>query len=129
MIVSLFSVELGTTMMAPPIASMCADRQLTSFTSPDDAAHFDGLADLERPLHQEHEAGEEVAERFLQRQADDDRRDAEGRERALDLPSPDERVDHRQADRDEQQAQQVAQQSGNLALPAARAAPIRTPRC
>ena len=34
-IVSLFSVELGTTWIAPPKASMCADRQLTSFTSPD----------------------------------------------------------------------------------------------
>ena len=34
MIVSLFSVELGTTMIEPPIASICAERQLTSFTSP-----------------------------------------------------------------------------------------------
>ncbi len=34
-IVSLFSVELGTTWIAPPKASMCADRQLTSFTSPE----------------------------------------------------------------------------------------------
>ena len=69
------------------------------------AANFDRLADLERTLHQEHEARKEVAQRLLQRQPDDDRRDAEGREGALDLPSPDERVDHRQADGDEQQPQ------------------------
>ena len=118
-IVSLFSVELGTTWMAPPRASMCADRQLTSFTYPRHVAHLDRLAHLERALHQEHEAGEQVAQGFLQREADDDRCDAEGREGALDLPPPDEGIDHREADRDEQQAQQVAQQRGDLALPAA----------
>ena len=43
--------------------------------------------------------------------------------------APDERVDHRQADGDEQQPDQVAQQSGNLATASSRAAPTRTPRC
>ena len=33
--VSLFNVEFGTTCIMPPSASMCADRQLISFTLPD----------------------------------------------------------------------------------------------
>ena len=51
-----------------------------------DAAHLNCLAHLERALHQEHEAGEQVAQRFLQRESDNERRDAEGRDGAPDLP-------------------------------------------
>ena len=35
LIVSLFRVEFGTTWIMPPSASMCADRQLISFTVPE----------------------------------------------------------------------------------------------
>ena len=57
----------------------------------DDAAGLDAVADMERPEQHQHDAGGEIAERALQRQADGDaeraqhgdeagRGDAEGRE-------------------------------------------------
>ena len=54
------------------------------------AANLDRLAHFERTLHQEHQAREQVAQRLLQRQADNDRRHAEGGQRPFDLLVPDE---------------------------------------
>ena len=65
------------------------------------------------------ETREQVAQRYLQRQPDDNQRHAECRERVLDLPAPDHRVDHSETDGHEQQAGSGrTQQSGDLAVPA-----------
>ena len=81
-------------------------------------ADLDRISDLERPLHQEHQPGEEVAQRLLQREAEDDGAHAQRRERALELPTPDELVDQRGGERDQQETEEVPEEPGDPALPA-----------
>ena len=70
----------------------------------------DPVTDGERPLEEEHQSGDDVAQRLLERQADDDAPQSQGRQGSADLLLPDMLVDERRADRDERHAGEIAEQ-------------------
>ncbi len=83
-------------------------------------AHLDGVAHLEGSLHEEHQAGEQVAQGLLEREPHHDGAHPQRGERALQLAPPHELVDQRRGDGDQQHAHQVPQQPGDARPPAAR---------
>lgn len=75
------------------------------------------IADLERLLEQHQQARDDLADRILQRQADDDRRDAQRGEQAADVRAPDVRKDDREPDRDEHEPRDVDEDRRNPLAP------------
>ena len=80
----------GTTTKLPALVRSLVARQVTSADAPLEIADADPVADAERLLALDAEAGEGVAERVLQREADDHGAD---RRRRQQLVLEDERRD------------------------------------
>ena len=112
------STEFGMICSPLPV-SICVARQLTSTTRP----RADGVSTqspmLERLLEQQQQPGDDLADRVLQRQAEDDRGDAQRGEQAADVGAPDVGEDDRQADGDQQEPRDVEEDRRNPFAPGA----------
>ena len=83
------------------------------------AADLDLVADLERPLHEQHDPREQVAERLLQREAEHEAAEAERGERTGEVGVPDLRVDEGGRAEHQREPHEVAQQLRHPRLPTA----------
>jgi hypothetical protein len=92
------------------------------------AADLDLVADLERPLHQQHDPREQVAERLLQREAEHQAAETERGEGAGEVGVPDLRVDERGRAEHEGEPDEVAQQLRHPRLPTAGGRPLEEHR-
>ena len=91
MIVSFAIVLFGTTTTLPAFVTIFVARQVISRTDPSIAADRHPVADAERPLDLNRQAGEQVAQRVLQREPE---HDGAHRRRRQDAIAQNERRDH-----------------------------------
>ena len=98
------------------LAGRCFDVDRAPVDLDDPSAHvadLDPVAHVERALGKQHEPRDDVAERFLQGEADDDGSEAERGERGGYFVAPDLRVNDHRADGNEQGTHEVAEKFGH----------------
>ena len=80
------------------------------------ARDLDRVADAERPLDEHPDAGEEVLEDVLEREADDDPHHAERGEDPAERALGVDRKDQKHTDDDDRELRQIAEQHGDVGL-------------
>ena len=83
------------------------------------ALDHDPVPEVDWPFEKKHEARDDIPQRLLKRQANDDGANAQSGQRPLELLAPDLGVDNGGPDRYQHEAGQITKQLGDATLPAA----------